>query len=300
MRPAPWWLAGLALLAACAAPVAEPARSSWAQFAIPQLVSIEGYDGDAMEPFLSRDGLLLFFNNRNEPPEQTDIHWAERIDDLHFRYRGKLQGVNSDALDGVATLSANGRFCFISPRAYQPTLATIHCGQWTGDRVADVKLQTKGAALIPGRVVFDVELDASGEFLILADGKFTGGPVPASADLRLARSVDDEYRLDPLADHLFDAINTPALEYAASLSADGLTLSFTRLEGRPPLARTTIWLAHRDTRDAAFGAPIRIESIDGFVEAATFAPDGAIYFHKRDGSRFRLQRSAPGFKPSAS
>jgi hypothetical protein len=290
----------IVLAAACAAPAPEPAAAPWAKFTAPQPVTIEGYDGDAMEPFLSRDGSLLFFNNRNDPPEQTDIHWAERIDDLHFRYRGKIEGANSDALDGVPTLSTNGRFCFISPRAYQPTLATIHCGQRTGDHIENVKLQAEAAPLIPGRVVFDVELDASSEFLILADGKFTGGPVPASADLRLARLVDGEYRLDPSADRLFAAINTPALEYAAALSSDGLTLSFTRLEGRPPLARTTIWLAHRDTRDTAFSAPIRIEAIDGFVEAATFAPDGAIYFHKRDGNRFTLQRLAPGLRQPAS
>jgi len=283
MRPVPWWLAGLALVAACA---------PWAKFAPPQPVTIEGYDGDAMEPFLSRDGSLLFFNNRNDPPEQTNILWAERIDDLHFRYWGNVEGANSDTLDGVATLSPNGRFCFISPRSYQRTLATIHCGEWAGDHIDRVKLQMKAAPLIPGRVVFDVELDASGEFLILADGKFTGGPVPASADLRLARLVDGEYRLDPSADRLFAAINTPALEYAAALSSDGLTLSFTRLEGRPPFARTSIWLARRDNPGAAFSSPIRIDTIDGFVEAATFAPDGSIYFHKRIGDRFTLQRSA--------
>jgi hypothetical protein len=246
-----------------------------------------------MEPFLSRDGGVLFFNNRNDPAEKTDLHWAERIDDLHFRYRGKVEGANSAALDGVPTLTANGRFCFISPRAYDRTLATIHCGHWTGDHVSDVTLQAQASPHIRGHVVFDVELDTSGDSLILADGRFTGGPAPASADLRLARLVDGEYRLDPTADALFAAINTDALECAAGLSEDGLTLYFTRLEGRPPFAGTSIWIARRPAPGAAFEEPVRIDAIEGFSEAATFAADGAIYFHKRDSGHFTLWRTTP-------
>lgn len=285
-------LAYCCLLLACAvqAPSTAP---SWAAYATPQPVAIEGYDGDAMEPFLSRDGGALFFNNRNDPPSKTDLHWAERIDDFHFRYRGKVEGANSATLDGVPTLAASGRFCFISTRTYYQTLATVHCGHWSGDHVSDVTLQTKSAPLILGRVVFDVELDASADSLVLADGRFTGGPAPASADLRLARLIDGEYRLDPTADLLFAAINTNALEYAAALSADGLTLSFTRLVGLPPFAGASIWIARRPTPAAPFEQPARIDAIKGFAEAATFAGDGSIYFHKRAGDRFTLWRTAP-------
>jgi hypothetical protein len=34
------------------------------EFANPQRVTIRGYDGDAMEPFLTRDSKYLFLNNR--------------------------------------------------------------------------------------------------------------------------------------------------------------------------------------------------------------------------------------------
>jgi hypothetical protein len=284
--------AALALLAsACAAP-APPEPPAWARFAEPERVAIEGYDGEAMEPFLSRDGSRLFFNNRNEPADETDLHWAERIDDLHFRYRGKVEGANSAVLDGVATLSTTGRFCFVSPRSYDQTLATIHCGDWTGAGVSGVQLQVRAAPLVRGHVVFDAELTAGGDILLIADGVFDGGPAPAAADLRLARLKDSEFVLSPDDDSLFASVNTPALEYAAAISSDGLTLSFTRLEGRPPLARFGIWLAQRDTPEAPFGPPVRIEAINGFVEAATFAPDGAIYFHRQDKGRFGLWRAA--------
>lgn len=100
-------------------------RRPTGRFQSPAPVTILDCDGDAMEPFLSRDGAILFFNNRNDPPDQTDLHWAERIDDLTFRYRGRIEGANSAHLDDVPTMARNGRFCFVSPRAYEQTLATL-------------------------------------------------------------------------------------------------------------------------------------------------------------------------------
>ena len=61
-----------ALLAAPSGVAARPAPA-WATFGAAQPVTILGYADHAMEPFLSRDGAILFFNNRNDPPEQTDL-----------------------------------------------------------------------------------------------------------------------------------------------------------------------------------------------------------------------------------
>ena len=252
-------------------------------------VDISGYAGDIMEPFLSRDGATLFFNNRNDPPDKTDLYWAQRIDDLHFRYRGPLAGANSAALDGVPSMSADNTLCYVSTRSYAQTLATIYCGKWTGRDATNVTLQTRAAPLIPGRVVFDFEISPGGDYATLADGKFTGGPVPAAADLRLARR-DGEFRLDPASDALFDKVNTKALEYAAGLSADGLTLCFTRLDGNSP----SLWIAKRATDQSAFDAPRHLSAITGFVEACTFAPDGAIYFHRLTNGRYTLWRAVIG------
>jgi len=40
--------------------------ASAADFARPEPVRIEGYDDHAMEPFLTRDGRVLLFNNSND------------------------------------------------------------------------------------------------------------------------------------------------------------------------------------------------------------------------------------------
>src|SRR5277367_744711 len=67
-------------------------------FQNPQRITIEGYEDDAMEPFVTRDGKYLFFNNLNEPRVNTNLFWAERVDDLHFKFRGEIKGVNTPAL----------------------------------------------------------------------------------------------------------------------------------------------------------------------------------------------------------
>lgn len=286
-------LAAIAVLSAAPGIAWTRPIPAWAAFAPAQPVTILGYADDAMEPFLSRDGATLFFNNRNDPPEKTDLHWAERIDDLTFRYRGKVEGANSADLDGVPTLARNGRLCFVSTRSYRLTLATVYCGVWKNSAISDLALQADASVHRLGRLVFDVELNAAGDQLVLADGAFTGGPVPASADLRLARLGPEGFRLTPADDGLFAAVNTRALEYAAAMSSDDLLLAFTRLEGRPPHVRFSTWIAHREQANQPFGSPIRITAIAGDAEAPTFSPDDhALYFHRREGARYTIWRIA--------
>ena len=283
--------ATILFLSACAqAP--QPAAPEWARFTHPEPVVIQGYDGDAMEPFLARDGSTLFFNNSNAPDAQTDLHWAERVNDTTFVYRGRIDGANSPALDGVASLSAAGRLCFISTRSYEATLSTVYCSTWREGAADAPSLQREASVHIRGRLMFDLEQSASGSELVVADGEFRGGPAPATADLRLARWRDGRFALSAADDTMFSALNTPALEYAAGLSADGLTLAFTRLEGHMPFIRTNIWIARRSAVNAAFDAPVRIDAIDGdWVEGPTFSSDDrAIYYHRKVGDHYSIWR----------
>ena len=48
-----------------------------------------------MEPFLSRNGQTLLFNNRNDPSVNTDLHLATRVDSLTFRSLGRLASANT-------------------------------------------------------------------------------------------------------------------------------------------------------------------------------------------------------------
>jgi hypothetical protein len=284
--------AALALLCGAASPA--PTLPSWADFKAPQRVTIKGYNGHIMEAALSRDGAILFFNNRNNPPHKTNLHWATRIDDVTFIYMDLAPGANSAALDGVPTISKDNRFCFVSLRDYARTLSTVYCGRWNTGKLTDVSLQGEASLKTPGRVVFDIDLNHAGDELILTDGSFANGsPLPAAADFKMARLDEGGYRLSPSDTRLFAALNSDALEYAPATSANGLELAFTRARMSGKSLVTSIWIAQRKKTTDAYGSPVRITTMTGeFVEAPSFSPDGkALYFHRVIKGKYTLWRS---------
>jgi hypothetical protein len=260
-------------------------------FGAQQPVEISGYSGHAMEPFIARDGETLFFNNRNGAGDQTDMFWASRIDDAHFRYRGPVTGANSAELDGVPSLARDGTFAYISPRIAEGRAATIWTGRWTGGAV---EVPVLNHALSPGRwplFNMDVEISADGARLYYTDNRWAPG-IPRSSDLRLAVHANGRWQRLPGADSWFARSNTPsALEYAPATSENELELYFTRLTPRflrmPVLE---IMVATRAHRTAPFGAPERISTIQGFVEAPSVAPDGALYYHAKINDMHSLMR----------
>ena len=271
------------LLGGCAG---APPEASFL-YAHPQRVAIHGYAGHAMEPFASRDGRWLFFNNLNDPSVNTDIHYAERIDDLNFRYRGPVQGVNTPALEGVPTMDRDGNFYFVSTRSYAQSLSTIYRGRFAEGRVSGVELVPRLSSRQAGIVNFDVEVSPDGATLYSVEGRFSGGPVPRSADLFIATRQGDGFVRAANSDALLRNVNSEALEYAACISADGRTLFFTRLAGRSP----AIYVAQRPHAAAPFEKPKRLAAADGFVEAPSLSPDErSLYYHRRDGALFVIYR----------
>lgn len=262
-------------------------------FGNPQRVRIRGYQGDAMEPFITKDGRYLLFNNRNDPRIDTKLLFAERVDDLTFDYRGELKGVNTSALEGVPSMDLRGNLFFVSTRSYAETLSTIYRGRFDHGHVSGVELVAGISRRQRGIVTFDAEVSADGNTLFVVDGRFAGGHVPETADIDIAVRDGAGFRRLPSARDLLRNVNTEELEYAPAVSSDLLELFFTRLErsGRSP--RTLILRAARPTAEAPFGLPERLVSITGFVEAPTLSGDGrSLYYHQLDGGRFVILRVA--------
>lgn len=104
-RCSPWLVLSVPILAGLAngqetkAPARSDSKTPRAVirpvFHDPQPVTVWGYDDQIMEPFLTRDGKFLLFNNSNDPREKTDLHLAEKMSERSFRYVGKLSGANS-------------------------------------------------------------------------------------------------------------------------------------------------------------------------------------------------------------
>ncbi len=275
---------------------AEPAYDA---FRRPRPVEILGYDGDAMEPALSGDGRYLLFNNLNDPDVDTNLHYAERLDDLTFVYRGEVDGANSTALDGVPALDDGGHLYFVSSRSYPATLSTLYRARFEEGGVSQVELLPDLSRGEMGWVDFDVGVSPDGDWLYFAEGWFGGGKV-AAADLHAARRSEGSFaRHGPSADWP-RRVNTAALEYAAAISRDGRELFFTRYDPRRPSTPPAIYRAFRTRPDEPFGAPERLGRLTGFVEAPALSPDErSLYFHRSQSGRVAIWRAFRSSTPGA-
>jgi hypothetical protein len=246
-----------------------------------------------MEPFLSRDGRVMFFNNRNDPKIDTDLFWAERIDGLDFRFRGPLAGANSRDLDAVASMDANGAFYFVSSRDYAATGALIHRGRFKDGVVDDVTVVQGLASKARPGFNFDAEISADGERLYYVESRRG----EHASRLAIADRRGGGFVKDPRSDELLRAVNGPGMVYAPATSADGLELFFTRAAPKliVLLDEPKIYESRRRSVQEPFGPPVRIEAIRGFAEAPTIAPDGlSLYYHARVDGRYRLYRVTRG------
>lgn len=262
------------------------------EFSGSELVQILGYPGDAMEPFISKDGRFLLFNNLNQPQVNTDLFYAERIDDLTFVFRGEIRGVNTTALEGVASLDRKGFFYFVSTRSYATTQSTLYRGRFSAGDVSEVGLVDYVSREKPGMVMFDAEINASGDSIYLADGDFTVQPAPHSAEIVLATRFGKRFLRSPESAALLANINTAALEYAPDISGDDLELYFTRWDLADPGGVPTIYRSQRASATLPFGPPQRIAAIAGFAEAPSLSADGhSLYYHQWENGRFVIRRT---------
>jgi len=284
--------AGLLALTSCSQRPADSGSNpamEYRAFGAPERVAIRGYDGDAMEPFVTKDGRYLLFNNRNDPRIDTNLHFARRVDALTFQYGGELKGANTPALEGVPSVDRAGNFFFVSTRSYQETLSTLYRGRFVDGTVSDVRLVGGVSRRKLGIVMFDAEIAADGNTLFVVDGEFAGGPHPKSADIAIAVRDGAEFRRLASSGELLKNVNTGALEYAPAVSSDLMELFFTRAgsgSAQPVILRT----ARRSTAEA-FETPQRVSAITGFVEAPALSGDGrSLYYHKLEGGRFLIYR----------
>ena len=258
-------------------------------FDVPQKVNVQNYDGEIMEPFLSRDGEVLFFNNLNNPSVNTNLHYAHKIDDLNFEYQGELKDVNTESLEGVPTLDASNKFYFVSTRSYDDTYSTIYEGVFENDKILNIHLVDGISKETAGCVNFDVEVSEDGNWLFFVDGEFGMFGGPNEANLVLAEKTTSGF-VRTSNQSILQHINTDQLEYAACISTDLLELYFTRVEA--PLSDSSqpqIFVATRDSVNEAFGMPYKIETISGFVEGPTISPDNQIlYYHKKENGKHVL------------
>jgi len=267
----------------------------------------KGYGGTPIsteEPFVSRDGRFLFFNS-GDRENHKDLHFAEWKNG-RWRYRGEVGSrVNTPKeVEGNPTMDTDYNFFYIDS-ATKTMARKSHFYPITGKLGA--LRHVKG---IPERVIkpfkrfqgnMGVEVSADGEYLYFSRATWqmhglSLGPFEDS-DILFSRRQDGKYVYDESeAKRIMQYINTPDMEYAASISADGLELFFTRLsldDLKKGKVHSQIMHATRGNIMEAFGMPQPITAIgsDDFVEGPSIGPDGTeLYYHKREGEKFRLYK----------
>lgn len=264
----------------------------------PLPVEISGYNGSAMEPFISLDGKFLFFNTDDDPQTGSKtLHFARRTALLSFRYLGELSGVNLHIrgnVDAAASMDGQGHFYFTSTRQYDRDFHSVFTGNFDGRAVTNV--HAVEGDITPygprGLVNMDVSISPDGQILYISRARFGGlftllFAAPSESHLLVAHRDGDRFTLDPNGATIMKNVDS-GFEYAAAISADGLELYFNR--------GPRIMVASRDSADKPFGKPQLLRAINGFVEGPSISLDRKeLFFHKKVDSTccmiFRATRS---------
>jgi len=281
-----------------------------ASFSDPHPVKIKGLPLGAYrkpisteEPFISRDGRFLFFNSgKNE--NHKDLHYAELIK-KKWVYRGQMgSDINTKKfVEANPTMDENNNFFYIDTSVHR-MVSLAKFSPETG------QLSGKGEFRnIPSRQmkIVDNKLHGNMGVEISADGKtlYFSRAVWELRDKDVGRVLSSNvfFLVKKNRDYFFDRmqsrkimqnINTSDLEYAASISSDGLELFFTRISleaFKKGKIRSKIMHSTRSSLSLPFNPPQMIKSIGAadFVEGPALTNNNKeLYYHKYNGSKFRL------------
>ncbi len=266
----------------------------------PERVDIVGYNQDAMEPCISLDGRYLFFNGSNDDDIPVHISYAKRISDNRFQYLGLVPGAQSAHRDMAPSLDLNNNLFFTTARSFGINGKSIYVCHWeptgtTQPMSIDGDI-SDGCGINPVDKSFRINMDCGispdGNTLIIAQALFQHGSAgPQEANLFLAcRDGSGRFNICPQSAFFLQSVNSPALEYAAAITADGLELYFTRCTvGFSPHFETMV--ATRSSTGEPFGPPARLAVIEGFSEAPSLTLDKhEMFYHKKDGNLFHIYR----------
>lgn len=270
------------------------ASSSGSTFGNPKKVNIVGNPYSAMEPFISRDGNVLFFNSdkSDDPKTEKNIYYAVRIDDLNFQFMGEVKGINTNAVDGVPTMDIHGNFYYVSTAHYgkKNGFTTVYKGKFVNGKIINITPIPELSIQKPGWLNMDIEISADGNTIYSTQTLFAGiRPVPKESYFFMAHlNNDGKFIINEYSKEIFKNINTDDQEYAASISTDELEIFFTRLNYDDGFTFSS-YHATREDKTSPFSKPMLLEAITGIAEAPAITTDGRLlYFHKKEGERFYI------------
>ena len=269
-----------------------PSASSNHEWSNEELITVEGYDGNAMEIGISADDAYLLFNDKQKP--NKDMHWASRMDDRTYRYEGKVKNTVSPTVDGTPSFDGGDTLYFTTLKTMPQDGKSMYKARFV-DGVAIDLTPIEGDIYVlgenkPGKrwISLDPDISDDGMSLYYSEGYFSGGMFPHPFNVRGATLTNGRFM--KMDDAILAHVNTDDLEYAPAISADGLELYFTRVDAKA-LNPLGIFVAKRTSKTEPFGMPEKIEAITGLVEAPVLSGDEkSLYYHRMHRGKFRVFR----------
>lgn len=285
---------------------------SYTTFKTPQPITIKGLPDDesgvsisTAEPFISRDGYFLFFNT-GEKENNKDLHFAKNIQG-QWLYQGEIgPNVNTHKqVEANPSMDADYNFYYLDTGVDQ----MIRSGKFDSGMGSLLFLKIFDA--VPNRKVklfsqkfhgnMSVEVSADGQFVFFSRATwnlkgFSMGKLTDSNIYFLEKKAGAYIFDETDSKRIMGNINTSDLEYAASISTDGLELFFTRFafnDYKKDKIRSKIMHSKRKSLSEPFSRPEMIEVIgaDDFVEGPAISGDGKeLYYHKHDEKKFRIYK----------
>lgn len=263
-------------------------------------VTINGLTFDAMEPFLSADGTVLFFNNLNDGVN-TRLYFATKVDDSTFNLAGEVNGTNRPTpphLDAVPDMDLFGAFYWTSDRGYPADLYNLHHGTFSAGSVTNIgRVRGDFNKNIQGWLVMDHGISLDGQFLYYNNARFDGiTPSPRETELGIAQKVNDSVFNKILnSDNILQTIisDTNYIYYAPCVSSDNLELYYTRYL-KDSITTSTLFeicVVVRNTSTDVYSVPSVLfsEPIGDLIEAPTLTTDKKImYYHRKIPTTHRI------------
>ena len=258
-------------------------------------VTINGYTLDAMEPHLSTDGNVIFFNSLNDGIT-TSLHYAGRVNDTVFNYIGLVPIVNqtiTPRLDAVASIDTANNFYWISTRSWPSINENLERIRFlTSGYNNRGKVYGNFYINAPGWLIMDAAINYYGDKLIYCNALFSGcSGAPCKASMGVAQKINDStFNKTPTSATLFASINDTSnyIVYAPFLTKDELELYYTRLlKGG---TQTEVMVVTRSSTNAVFGAPtVLVTAPSVLPEACTLTSDKLkMYYHKYVSGKYEL------------
>ena len=292
-----------------------------------QPVTIQGYSGNAEEPYLTPDGQYLIFDDRTSGDNIAKIYYAKRVNDSTFTFMGEVKGVNASSPSIMAVMDDNDTFYFNSPRAPDMNSA-IYRGLWHSDGTVT------GVARVPGlaakaeqtsKGIAGVSRDGKTLYLGFCDtsrsGSYTNAAGNNCGSVGIAlknpdgtfTELDDGSSDSRLLDWENEFKNIYGMFYggqygskfsgAMMMTPDGLEAYFEQINsstGVFPPQLNQIYVAKRSSTSEPFGTPQLVagqatlsDGTVGFNEGTFVSRDGKLlYYHHVDLVRGQDPRKA--------